>query len=218
MKFAMTKMAAALVLAGASTVALAVPVSTGGVFQMNVNEGFDRAVAAGSPVNTDATITGFVDQAAGTWGVASTAPFFGFNWTASNGQLITNAGNYSLNTLTGVVTAGTGLEPNTNDGTINFTVAAGQIAGKIDFAWQTSSGIRVVDIWNVNPDGSLTAVRAPGMENGPFPGYNARFTLTAPGLYSTATAPIPEASTYGMMLAGLGLVGGMVARRRKLMA
>ena len=29
---------------------------------------------------------------------------------------------------------------------------------------------------------------------------------------------VPEASTYGMMLAGLGLVGGMVARRRKLMA
>ena len=29
---------------------------------------------------------------------------------------------------------------------------------------------------------------------------------------------VPEASTYGMMLAGLGLVGGMVARRRKLIA
>lgn len=29
-------------------------------------------------------------------------------------------------------------------------------------------------------------------------------------------AAVPEASTYGMMLAGLGLVGGMVARRRNL--
>lgn len=28
-------------------------------------------------------------------------------------------------------------------------------------------------------------------------------------------AAVPEASTYGMMLAGLGLVGGMAARRRK---
>lgn len=27
---------------------------------------------------------------------------------------------------------------------------------------------------------------------------------------------VPEASTYGMMLAGLGLIGGMVARRRKI--
>ena len=34
----------------------------------------------------------------------------------------------------------------------------------------------------------------------------------------TAVAAVPEASTYGMMLAGLGLVGGMVARRRKLMS
>ena len=32
-----------------------------------------------------------------------------------------------------------------------------------------------------------------------------------------ATAPVPEASTYGMMLAGLGLVGFAI-RRRKLMA
>jgi hypothetical protein len=30
----------------------------------------------------------------------------------------------------------------------------------------------------------------------------------------TAVAAVPEASTYGMMLAGLGLVGAMVARRR----
>jgi hypothetical protein len=31
-----------------------------------------------------------------------------------------------------------------------------------------------------------------------------------------ATAPVPEAETYAMMLAGLGLVGFMVSRRRKL--
>jgi hypothetical protein len=33
---------------------------------------------------------------------------------------------------------------------------------------------------------------------------------------SYATAPVPEAETYAMMLAGLGLVGFMVSRRRKL--
>ena len=31
----------------------------------------------------------------------------------------------------------------------------------------------------------------------------------------TQAAPVPEASTYGMMLAGLGLVGFMASRRRK---
>ena len=34
-------------------------------------------------------------------------------------------------------------------------------------------------------------------------------------LEGVVLAPVPEASTYGMMLAGLGLVGAMVARRRK---
>jgi len=51
--------------------------------------------------------------------------------------------------------------------------------------------------------------------SGEYVDFNARWVLE--GMMSTATAPIPEASTYGMMLAGLGLVGFAV-RRRKLMA
>lgn len=43
-----------------------------------------------------------------------------------------------------------------------------------------------------------------------------KYALHLTGIVNAA--PIPEASTYGMMLAGLGLVGGMVARRRKLLA
>ena len=38
---------------------------------------------------------------------------------------------------------------------------------------------------------------------------------TASAQLSYATAPVPEAETYAMMLAGLGLVGFMVSRRRK---
>lgn len=40
------------------------------------------------------------------------------------------------------------------------------------------------------------------------------FTLGTNGTLTFAT-PVPEASTYGMMLAGLGLVGFMASRRRK---
>ncbi|MDO8969637.1 MAG: PEP-CTERM sorting domain-containing protein [Saprospiraceae bacterium] len=48
----------------------------------------------------------------------------------------------------------------------------------------------------------------------PFAGQTGNWHLVG-----TATiAAVPEASTYGMMLAGLGLVGGMVSRRRKLVA
>lgn len=48
-----------------------------------------------------------------------------------------------------------------------------------------------------------------------FNGFASNWRLE--GVMSTVTAPVPEASTYGMMLAGLGLVGFAV-RRRKLMA
>lgn len=218
MKFAMTKIAAGLILAAAATGAQAVAVTTGGVFDMFQGKGYDQATAtlgaAGTgTTGTDSTITGFVDYTGGTWGVASTTPFFGQAWTATNGTLVKTAGDYTLNTTTGVVSAAPPDSVGAGDGSMHFTVGAGQLAGVIDFAWGTNSGIRVVDVWNINSDGSLTALKAPGMENGPFGTFNAGFHLTAANL-----APIPEASTYGMMLAGLGLVGGMVARRRKLMA
>lgn len=213
MKFNMTKIAAAAALALASSAALAVPVTTGGVFNMLSQDGLDLAGdGVGAPINVDTTITGFVDQSAGTWGVSSSTVFFGLPWTATGGQLIQTAGSYSMNTATGVVGAGTGIGP-LADGFMNFNVGAGQVAGTINFAYGTTTGIRVIDVWNVNANGSLTTVGAPGMENGPFPGFNAVFNLTGANLIT----PVPEASTYGMMLAGLGLVGFAV-RRRKLMA
>jgi hypothetical protein len=43
--------------------------------------------------------------------------------------------------------------------------------------------------------------------------YAGTFNLSNTGVLAYATAPVPEASTYGMMLAGLGLVG-FIARRR----
>jgi hypothetical protein len=209
MNFTMTKIAAALVLTVAATGAQAVSVSTGGVFNMFSQKGLDTAPEALSgPINVDTTISAFVDQSAGTWGVSSTTPFFGLIWTASGGQLITTAGNYALSTATGAITSASG--PVANDGTMYFTVGAGQVAGVINFAWGSNSGIRVVDVWNINANGSLSVASAPGMENGPFGGFNAAFELTGPGL----VAAVPEASTYGMMLAGLGLVGAMVSRRK----
>lgn len=192
----------------AAGAANAAPVTSGGAFEMRVLAGTDTSGLAGggSFVNLDTSLTGFVDIAAGTWGVASTATFFGFNWTASGGQLVTGAGNYSLDTTTGAVSSVASCTV-AFDGALCFTIGANQIAGKIDFAWSTSSGIRVVNVWDINTNGSLTANGVPGMENGPFPNYNAAFSLSAPGL-----VPVPAAVwLFGSGL--LGLVG--IARRKK---
>ena len=203
-----TLIASALLLA--SSAAIAAPVSTGGAFNMYSQLGLDATspdVSTSFPINVDTTITGFVDEDAGTWGVASDQLFFGLPWTASGGTLITTAGSYSQDTVTGTVSAGTGVVA--ADGIMNFNVGAGQVAGLINFAYGVTTNIRVIDVWNVNADGSLTTVNAPGMENGPFPGFNAAFNLTAPGLVSAV--PVPAA----VWLFGSGLLGLVGVARRK---
>ena len=207
----MKKTAIATALLLVSGAASAVSVSTGGVFNMCSQAGYDTSAGSAGTcpaINVDSSISGFVDQDAGTWGVSSTAPFYGLTWTASNGTLVQSAGSYALDTVTGAVSAASG--PIANDGTMYFEVGAGQIAGTIDFAWSVNSGIRVVNVWDINADGSLTAVSAPGMENGPFGGFNAAFNLSAPGLVSEV--PVPAA----VWLFGSGLIGlAGIARRRK---
>ncbi len=207
-----TAIAAALLLVTGSV--SAAPVSTGGVFtmfsQLGLDTSFVRPANDAGNVNVDPTITGFVDQAAGTWGIASTALFFGLNWTATNGTLLEAPGSYSIDTATGLVGASTGvIAP---DAIMNFDIGAGQVAGLIDFAYGTTTGIRVINVWDVNADGSLTAAGIPGMENGPFPGFNAAFDLSATGLITTSPVPVPAA----VWLFGSGLVGlAGIARRRK---
>ena len=212
MDFTMTKIVMGLVLAAAATGAQSAPVSSGGVLTRYSQAGLDTSGAipgtSAHVISVDSTITGFVDYSAGTWGVASTTPFFGLVWTASGGSLIKTAGTYSLNTVTGAI--GTAVSCTvTGDGSLCFTLGASQLAGAINYAYGGDSNVRIVNVWNINPNGSLTAVVVPGTENGAFIGMNNAFDLTAANL-----APVPEASTYAMMLAGLGLVGFM-ARRRK---
>lgn len=202
-----TVLATALFMAMGS--AYAAPVATGGSFLMYSQAGADTSyVQPMFPINVDNSISGWVDQSAGTWGVSSAALFFGLPWTASGGTLITTAGSYSLNTVTGAVSAGTGVV-NGFDSTMNFNVGAGQVAGLINFAYGVTTNIRVIDVWNVNANGSLTAVGVPGMENGPFPGFNAAFNLSAPGLVSAV--PVPAAA----WLLGSGLLGLVGVARRK---
>lgn len=209
MKFTMTKIAAAAALAFASTGALAAADNfTGGNFTM-----YDSTGAVAGNFND---ITGFVDTASMTWLVDGSTAFFGGQWTASGGTLY-SAGTYTVNVN------GDGADAPAGSENVTFTVGAGQMGGNINFAWGPTKGIDVFNVWNITPgttagtynwvstdiDGNGTP--GLGMADGPFPGFEANFNFT--NMTAATTAPIPEASTYGMMLAGLGLVGFAVRRR-----
>lgn len=210
MKFTKTLLAVAL--AAASTGALAVPVAWTGSFAMYNPVGGQLDANDGAPGVT-AAVTGFIDTAAGTFSLASTDTFFGVPWTTSGGTLY-NPGTYTVDVN------GDGADAPAGSNLVTFTVGAGQVGGNVNFSWGATSGIDVFMVWNTTALGGgatqYTSTDFDGdgilgkkMVDGPFQGFSANFDM--------ATVAVPEASTYGMMLAGLGMVGFAV-RRRKLMA
>ena len=208
MKFTKTLLAVAL--AAASTGAMAAPVAWTGDFLMFNPVGGQLDSNDGAAGNT-AFVTGFIDQAAGTFSLASTDTFFGVPWSTTGGTLY-GAGTHTVNVN------GDGADAPAGQNMVTFTVGAGQVGGNINFNWGASTGIDVFQVWNVSTVGANTVftstdfdgngILGKGMVDGPFQGFAANFNMAA---------PVPEASTYGMMLAGLGLVGFAV-RRRKLVA
>ena len=149
-----------------------------------------------------ANVTGFIDTVAGTFSLASTDTFFALLWSTSGGTLYTSTFTHSTVDPAPAVSGGS---------YVGVPVGAGQLGGAIDFAWGGTTGIDVVMVWNVvgntytSTDWDINGILGAGMIDGPFPGFSANFHMAA---------PVPEASTYGMMLAGLGLVGFAVRRRK----
>lgn len=183
-----TLLAAAILLATGA--ASAASVSTTGTFNMTG--------PTGGPVGSDPSVLGFVDEVAGTWGVSSAVPFFGVPWVAHDGVLITTAGAHSIDTIQGAP--------------MSFTLGANQIAGHILFNWGATADIDVVNVWDINADGSLSTSSVPGMTDGAFVGFHAAFELNSAGLVTPSAVPVPAA----VWLFGSGLVGlAGVARRRK---
>lgn len=111
-------------------------------------------------------------------------------------------------------------------------IAGGPIpSGTVDF----NTGTMSVDLssWFTNNNGSdyyqgLSTVTGSVIGTGTTGTFLARWSAIMPGgsyngFISTWTIQgnviaVPEASTYGMMLAGLGLIGGVASRHRKLKA
>lgn len=201
MELTFTQFAAAAILASASTGAMASPVAWNGSFAL-----YD---SSDGPIGGSSNVSGYIDTVAGTWSVASDDTFLDVLWTASGGTLY-GPGIHTINVN------GDGLDAYSGDGNVTFTVGAGQLGGNINVAWNGNNGIDVFQVWDVvaipgvaidyvSIDADGDGLLGMKLNEAPFVGVNVVFNMAA---------PVPEASTYAMLLAGLGLVGGMAARRR----
>ena len=152
-------------------------------------------------------VTGYIDQTAGTFSLASNTPFYGYLWSTSGGTLF-GPGSYSHSTVD--------PDPGVSGGDYNFTVGSGQLGAVVDFAWAMNTGMDVLMIWNVATAGGITTYTmtdpdgdgVPGtpMIDGPFVGFSANFNMQHP-------VPVPAA----VWLLGSGLLGlAGFARRKKI--
>lgn len=142
--------------------------------------------------------------------------------TATNGQV------FAMDNVDGYVVAANGDTTNSTHGTAFNTAGANMFdagdATNVYFQngskdnWNTatsftSTGAASSDLnfYFLSNTGTNTATAAAVTKYAGVWSFDA-----ATAQLSYATAPVPEAETYTMMLAGLGLVGFMVSRRRKL--
>lgn len=229
MKFTMTKIAAGLVLAAAATGAQAVAVNNGDTLTIN----------AGAPVITSIPGVGdFLTGFTGSWFGMDTDG----NGTIVNGEKTALSAAHSPGIVIGQASTagpyGNGLALVGSAGPIvdswGFFSSTGTNFTTVGITGSTEAGLDMSGwavAWNNVPfidmgaggtatfnwDGvygstyTLDYSTAVPLASPAFPGVN--YSLHLEGTVVQA-APVPEASTYGMMLAGLGLVGFAVRRRK----
>lgn len=141
--------------------------------------------------------------------------------TATNGQVfamdnwdvILNASNNDITNSThgtALNTAGANMFDSGDSMNVNFAAGGDQWNGAVSFV-STGAASGGLNFYFLSNTGTNTATAASVTKYAGVWSFDA-----ATAQLSYATAPVPEAETYAMMLAGLGLVGFMVSRRRKL--
>ena len=141
--------------------------------------------------------------------------------SATNGQVfnmdnwdvILNASNNDITNSThgtDLNVAGANMFDNGDAMNVNFNAGGEQWNGATSFssAGSVNSTLNFYSLVNSSATGASAATVSKYLGVWTFDVATAQLTY--------ATAPVPEAETYAMMLAGLGLVGFMVSRRRKL--
>lgn len=204
MKFTMTKLAAAVALSAVAMSAQAVTFSsmtvTGGTFTMagvgpnpfimaNVTPGLNIVASNNQQINTNA------------------GPLFNFGFFGPVNAFLSD-GTYMP---FGSAPAGGSATAPSASGTFGGSMTADLSAWTAN--WNGNNfGQGGIATGTVDNAGNYSISWTSTVIGGSFNGQTGSWTMTG------TVAAVPEASTYGMMVAGLGLVGGMVARRRKLMA
>jgi hypothetical protein len=96
----------------------------------------------------------------------------------------------------------------------NFTLANTSVAPDVSFLDGSFLGLSL-NIESVTPNIGFTFVPGSNNTSEAFVAYATTLGLEGAGNVSySLTAPIPEADTYAMLIAGLGVIGA-VSRRRK---
>ncbi|BAV33892.1 hypothetical protein SCL_1587 [Sulfuricaulis limicola] len=160
----------------------------------------------------DGTLNTDVNTAVSNATISSVTPFFGINWTAYNVKIY-GPGTYTISTADTAGQAGcpTVLQANcASGGDYTVTVPAGRIMTHMKFAWGSTEGIDVIDVWTpgnwsvlnpgnpiyrgaggiyagpvyslVSTDWDSDGIAGGAMVDGPFQGFNANFNVNAGGV------------------------------------
>lgn len=174
-----TFLASAILLALGTSSAIAAPTT--------VTATFDMWDPTGARTGTqDPYVTGNFDIIARAATLSSTQPFFGLLWTAYDATLY-GPGTYTISTND----AGCSYQACASGSPLTFTVPAGHVGAAMKFAWGTTGGIDVVNVWNtagtsIDVEGDGTA--GLDMVDGPFAGFSANFNITPSAAANMAPA------------------------------
>lgn len=201
MKFHMTKIAAATVLALASTGALAAAQS---VVSMTADTGsFDLGGSPGTPGS-------WAFSGAGMDLIGDINVAYGSSFTFFGGPVPVFSGDGTYAPYGGTpVTGGNPISAMVDAGSGTITVDLSSWTAHWNGTNFNQGTASAGGTWDAMT-GAYSISWSSTVVGGPFTGQTGNWSLQG-------VAAVPEASTYGMMLAGLGLVGFAV-RRRKLMA
>jgi hypothetical protein len=169
----------------------------------------DSKIQAGEKVALQMGSTGIVIGAPQTGLTAINAPWSFFSATGYNYTPVTGITQTSATTLDM-----SGWTVNWNGGDINMGSTSWVPLNAAAAGMATSgyaSGVGVLN-WDGNSGSTYTLDYTAVVPSGGFQGVHYALHLTG----VATVAAVPEASTYGMMLAGLGLVGFAVRRRKSI--